>query len=309
MTTFTARPPQEKKLSLFDRIRLQGGFLPYALVLPTILLILIIAIYPMLDSIRLSFLDNPLLEHPAFIWFRNYTASLRDDVFQQAFLTTIIFMIGSVTLESIIGLGIALLINKTFPGRGLVRAAILVPWAFPTVVSAQMWLLMYNDQTGIMTYILRFLHLLGPSDSLIGSYWGVIAACLITDVWKTTPFMALLLLAGLQVIPAELYEAADVDGASRWQRFWRITLPMLKGAFLIALLFRALDAIRVFDIFYVFGQRSVPSLATFASQKLLSPIGSDFSQGVAVSVVIFLLGVIISLIFLSFMREGTRQQR
>src|SRR5207237_1756888 len=133
-------------------------------------------------------------------------------------------------------------------------------WAFPTVISAQMWLLMYNDQTGVITYFLQSLHVLGPGSTLIGTPAGVMIAALITDVWKTTPFMALLLLAGLQVIPMELYEAASVDGSTRWQRFWSITFPLLRAPLIIALLFRALDAIRVFDLFYIFGHRSVQSI-------------------------------------------------
>jgi len=200
-------------------------------------------------------------------------------------------------------LGIAVLINKEFRGRGLVRAAILVPWAFPTVISAQMWLLMYNDQTGIITYFLQSLHVLGPGSTLIGTPAGVMTAALITDVWKTTPFMALLLLAGLQVIPMELYEAASIDGSTRWQCFWCITLPLLRAPLIIALLFRALDAIRVFDLFYVFGQRSVQSMASYANFHLFAGTSADFAPGVAASVIVFLFGIIISLILVPMMRK------
>ncbi|HTI13975.1 MAG TPA: sugar ABC transporter permease [Dictyobacter sp.] len=298
-------PQEVTKPSLRERIRMHGGYLPYLLVLPTMLLILVIAIYPMLDSLRISLLNNPLLSQPSFVGLRNYTRVLSDPVFITAIGTTIFFMLISVVLETMLGLGIALLINKTFPGRGLVRAAILVPWAFPTVVSAQMWLLMYNDQTGIITYILQSMHLLSAGDTLIGSRIGVIIASIITDTWKTTPFMALLILAGLQVIPTELYEAASVDGTSRWQRFIRITLPMLKGPLLIALLFRSLDAIRVFDLFYVFGQRSVPSIASYANFKMFAGTAEDFAPGVAATVIVFLFGIVISLVFLFLMREST----
>jgi ABC-type sugar transport system permease subunit len=170
-----------------------------------------------------------------------------------------------------------------------------------------MWLLMYNDQTGIITYLLQVVHLLGPGDTLISSTSGVITAAVITDVWKTTPFMALLILAGLQVIPAELYEAANVDGSSRWQSFWSITLPMLKSPLIIALLFRILDAIRIFDLFYVFGQQRVQSMATYAQYNMFAGTPADFTPGLASAVIIFILGVIISLVLVSMIRDVVKQ--
>ena len=304
MATHAAKTPSGPTPSWLERMQMAGGFTPYFLILPTVVVILAIAVYPILDSLYLSLLDNPLLPHPDIVGLKNYVTIFSDPTFQQAMGSTLIFTVASVLLETIFGLGIALLINKTFPGRGLVRAAILVPWAFPTVVSAQMWYLMYNDQTGIITYILRGLHLLGASDTLIGSRNGIITAALITDVWKTTPFMALLLLAGLQLIPNELYEAAGVDGSTKWQQFWRITLPMLKNSMIIALLFRTLDAIRVFDLFYVFGQRTAPSMASYADLFMFAGTARDFSPGVAAAVVVFLCCVVISLVLLAFMREG-----
>lgn len=304
MATQTAKTQTSASPSWLERMQMAGGFTPYLLILPTVIVILAIAVYPMIDSLYLSLLRNPLLPQPEFVGLQNYTRIFADPVFQQAIGTTVIFTIISVILETIFGLGIAMLINKTFPGRGLVRAAILVPWAFPTVVSAQMWYLMYNDQTGIITYILRGVHLLGVNDTLIGSRNGVIIAALITDIWKTTPFMALLLLAGLQLIPNELYEAAGVDGSTKWQQFWRITLPMLKGSMIIALLFRALDAIRIFDLFYVFGQRAVPSMASYAQLNMFAGSALDFAPGTAAAVVVFLFGLVISLGLLAFMRDS-----
>lgn len=309
MATQVAKAREEAvSPSWLDRIRLAGGFMPYFLILPTLLLILVIAVYPMIDSLYISLLNNPLLASPAFVGLQNYVTVLTDPTFRTAVGTTLIFTVLSVFFETVFGMLVALLINKTFPGRGLVRAAILVPWAFPTVVSAQMWYLMYNDQTGIVTYLLQLVHILPPGATLIESTGGVIAAALITDVWKTTPFMALLLLAGLQLIPADLYEAASVDGCTPWQSFWRITLPMIKGPLIIALLFRTLDAIRVFDLFYVFGQRSVPSMASYADFKMFAGSALDFAPGVAASIIIFLFGLVISLVLLSMIREGSSQR-
>ncbi len=299
-----ARTP---KLGPLARLDVGSGLLPYILVIPVILVIIVVAAFPIINSIYSSFIDNPLSPSGTFTGLSNYITVLSDAIFQGAVGTTVIFTVISVALESVLGLGIALLINQMFPGRGLVRAAILVPWAFPTVVSAQMWLLMYNDQTGIITYFLQSIHLLGAGNTLISTSSGVVIASVITDVWKTTPFMALLLLAGLQVIPGELYEAASVDGSSRWQQFWTITLPMLRNSFLIALLFRTLDAIRVFDLFYVFGQRSVQSMATYSGFNMFSGTPNDFAPGLASAVIIFIFGIIISLIFVSQMRGIMRQ--
>jgi ABC-type sugar transport system permease subunit len=310
MATQSVEPnlQNDNPLSLFVRDRAESGCLPYVLVIPTILLILVVAVYPILNSIVLSFQDNPLSPTGGtFAGFANYVAAWNDSAFRSSISTTIIFSIVSVAFETVLGLLIALLINQTFPGRGLVRAAILVPWAFPTIVSAYMWLLMYNDQTGIISYILQSLHLLAPGSSLLQTTSGVLIASIVTDVWKTTPFMALLLLAGLQVIPSDLYEAARVDGATRWQQFWRVTMPMLRNTLLIALLFRSLDAIRVFDLFYAFGKRSVPSLASQADFNMFAGTNADFAPGVAEAVIVFVLGLVISVIFISMMRGMFRE--
>lgn len=310
MATQSVEPnlQNDKPLSLFVRDRAESGCLPYVLVIPTILLILVVAVYPILNSIVLSFQDNPLSPSGGtFAGFANYVAAWNDSAFRSSISTTIIFSIVSVAFETVLGLLIALLINQTFPGRGLVRAAILVPWAFPTIVSAYMWLLMYNDQTGIISYILQSLHLLASGSSLLQTTSGVLIASIVTDVWKTTPFMALLLLAGLQVIPSDLYEAARVDGATRWQQFWRVTMPMLRNTLLIALLFRSLDAIRVFDLFYAFGKRSVPSLASQADFNMFAGTNADFAPGVAEAVIVFVLGLVISVIFISMMRGMFRE--
>ncbi|HLZ55889.1 MAG TPA: sugar ABC transporter permease [Ktedonosporobacter sp.] len=309
MATRTASTRADRGPTLLERIQAGGGFSPYLLILPTMIVILAIAVYPMLDSLWISLLDNPLLGSPVLVGFANYAHVLGDPIFQSALVTTIIFTLMSVTLEILLGLGLAVLINKPFRGRTIVRASILVPWAFPTIVSAQMWLLMYNDQIGIITTLLQGLHLLAPGDTMLGSYWGVMLAALITDIWKTTPFAALLLLAGLQVIPAELYEAASVDGSSPWQQFWQITLPMLRNQLLITLLFRALDAVRVFDLFYAFGGNKVPSMAVYANIKMFAGTPGDFAPGVAASVIIFIIGVLISLILVPMMRDIMKQPR
>ncbi len=168
---------------------------------------------------------------------------------------------------------------------------------------------MYNDQTGIITSILQQLHILAAGDTLLRLPNTLVIAAIMTDVWKTTPFMALLLLAGLQVIPQDLYEAASVDGSSRWQQFWTITLPMLKNSLLIALLFRLLDALRVFDLFYIFtgGGRQVQTIASYSYNYMFQGTTSDFAPGLAATVVLFIICVIVSLIIVPQMSGVIRQ--
>ena len=295
-----------KRVSLRERLDMGSGLTPYLLVLPTIIVILVVAGYPIVNSFWLSLQDTPLSASSNFIGLQNYVQVLQSSEFRTAIAVTFGFTIIAVALETIFGLGIALLINTTFPGRGLVRAAILVPWAFPTVISAQIWYLMYNDRTGIVSYILQQIHVLPRGGTLLQSSNGIILASIITDVWKTTPFMALLLLAGLQVIPHELYEAAGVDGSTRWQQFWRITLPMLTGPLLIALLFRTLASMGVFDLLYILGGNQVESMASFSYNFMFTRTTFDFAAGVTASMILFITGIIIALLFVLWMRVTSR---
>jgi ABC-type sugar transport system permease subunit len=305
MATHAIETP-ETRPSLRERFDLGSGLAPYYLVLPTIIVILAVAAYPILNSVWLSLLDNPLSNISHVVGLRNYAQLLADNEFHNSIGTTVIFTIISVALETIFGLGIAVLINGTFPGRGLVRASILVPWAFPTIISAQIWYLMYNDRTGIVSYVLQQLHILAPGDTLLRTVPGIIAASIITDVWKTTPFMALLILAGLQVIPNELYEAAGVDGSTRFQQFWTITLPMLTGPLIVALLFRTLASLGVFDLFYILAGNQVETMASYSYNYMFTRSTFDFAPGVTASVVLFVFGLVISLLFILLMRLTRR---
>jgi ABC-type sugar transport system permease subunit len=279
-----------KRLSLRERLDLGNGLTPYYLVLPAVLVTLIGLFLPILYSLWLSLLDRlPGASGAGFIGISNYIQIIASSQFRSSLSTTLIFTLIAVTLETIFGLGIALLLNETFPGRGLVRAAILVPWAFPLLLAAQMWFLMYNDRTGIISYFLQQLHVLAPGATLLQSNSGIITAAIIVDVWKNTPFMALLLLAGLQVIPSELYEASKVDGATRFQQFWTITLPLLNGPLTVALLFRTLAAFSVFDIFYILGGNQVQSMATYSYNYMFTRSSFDFPPGVAAAVVLFVI--------------------
>jgi trehalose/maltose transport system permease protein len=207
-----------------------------------------------------------------------------------------------VFFEFIIGLAIALAINKAFRGRGLVRAAILVPWAFPTVISAVMWRLMFQDQVGVINYVANAIGLI--SEPILSDRTLLLIAAIVVDVWKTTPFMALLLLAGLQTIPGDVYEAARVDGANVMQRFFRITLPLLKSAILVAVLFRTLDAYRVYDLFWAMSNRELESLSTFV-YKSLRVSQLLFPTGNAAAVFIFVTAFLLALFFIKVLGMQT----
>ena len=267
----------------------------YYMVLPSLLIIVLIAFFPILYGIALSLTDSTISGFGSFIGFENYTEMFQNPDFLEGFYNTVIFTVVSVTMEFLIGLGIALAINRAFRGRGLVRAAVLVPWAFPTVISAVMWRLMFQSQVGIVQYVADTIGII--SEPILSSRTLLLVAAILVDVWKTTPFMALLLLAGLQVIPGEVYEAARVDGANVIQRFFQITLPLLKGAILVAVLFRTLDSYRVYDLFWVMSNQELESLSTFVYEGVrISQL--QFGQGNAASVFIFVTAFIIAMFFI-----------
>src|SRR5260370_20239369 len=291
--------------TLRQRLDLGNGLFPYFLVIPTIIIFLRVAAYPIIDSVRLSLVNNPLIPSGStFVGLRNYIQIIGDPAFQNSIGVTLIFSVVSVALETLVGFGVALLMNKAFPGRGLVRTAILIPFAFPTIVSAQIWTLMLNVQNGVLTYLFQSLHIRAQGDSLLRTTNGVVIAAVLIDVWKTTPFMALLLLAGLQVIPSELYEAAGVDGSSRWQQFWLITFPLLRSALFIALLFRLLDALRAFDLFYILtgGGREIQTMALYSYANMFQGTTFDFSPGVAAAIILFLICAVVGIVTVSLSR-------
>lgn len=275
----------------------------YYMVLPTLLVILAVAFYPIVASLINSFrLSLPGQPGGEWAGLQNYIYMFRDSPFRAAFINTVVFTVVSVFLEFVIGLAIALAISRAFTARGLVRAAILVPWAFPIVVSAVMWRLMYQDQVGIINYIVTTLGLI--DQPILTDNTLVMIGAIVSDVWKTTPFMALLLLAGLQTIPSDVYEAARVDGASRMQQFFRITLPLLKPAILVALLFRTLDSWRVYDLFWAMSDKQLESLSTY-TYKAVRDSQLLFSVGNAAAVFTFLSAFLIAIFFIKVLGMKT----
>ncbi|MBT2216793.1 sugar ABC transporter permease [Virgibacillus dakarensis] len=234
-----------------------------------------------------------------FIGLDNYGKYLKDKRMWNSLWNTTFFTIVSVAVELALGLGIALLINRAFKGRGLIRASVLIPWAIPTAVAAMMWGFLYDGQSGIIGHYLEMLHIIPDASWLLSTSNGGMFSIILADVWKTTPYMALLLLAGLQTIPNSLYEASNVDGATKLQQFWKITLPLLKSSILVALLFRTLDAFRVFDLIYVLTgggpANATESISVYAYKTLFAQ--QNFGEGSVLSVIVFLCVAIISFIY------------
>jgi trehalose/maltose transport system permease protein len=272
---------------------------------PALVLVALVAIYPLARTIYDSFTDRQFLEgiEPTkFIGLQNYRDLLHDTIFRDSIVVTVKCTVITVAFELVLGLIIALVVNSGFKGRGVMRAMMLVPWAIPTVVAAQMWKWMYDDVFGVINDGLIRLHIIDEPIAWISQSSTALASVAAVDIWKTTPFVALLLLAGLQVIPNEVYEAADVDGASKWHQFWKITLPLLVPAILVVLIFRTLDALRVFDVFYVFfGSRLDTQTMAIYTQNTIVATG-DVGYGAAMSVAIFLIIGIFVVIYTTFVR-------
>jgi multiple sugar transport system permease protein len=269
------------------------------MVTPAALFVAVVAVFPVLYSVYLSFRSATVTGSGRWTGLENYLDLLSDPDFRSALLNTTVFTGVSVTIEFGVGMAMALALHREFRFRGLARTAALVPWAFPVVVSAMMWRLMLQDQVGVVSWLVRAT---GISDKpILSDHTSLLVAAIGVDVWKTTPFVALLLLAGLQTVPGELTEAAMVDGASAVQRFVSVTLPLLRPAILVALLFRTLEAWSVYDLFWVMSDRGLPSLSTYVySGVRVSQL--DFARGDAAAVFVFASSIAIGLAYLLLFR-------
>ena len=282
-----------------DREVLSG----YVFLLPLLFFISALILLPVvgtfLDSLRR---DLPYLPSK-FVGLENYLAIFRDNGFWDSVRFTTLFVVVSVPLEVILGLIIALLLNETFPGRTVLRATVLIPWAIPAAVSARIFQLIYNYSYGAANY---FTQLLGIGQvNWLGTDLGAFAAVVIADVWKTTPFAAIILLAGLAAIDQDLYRQAQVDRANFMQRFLKVTLPLLKPVLVVTLLFRTIDALRVFDVIFVLtgggpgGSTNAVSLFAYTYYA-----AGDFGYGATVSVLLFVVALGFSLAYIKMARLG-----
>jgi multiple sugar transport system permease protein len=299
MAVATDVAPPQPSLAAGGRKRGVGA-LAALLVSPTFLVIALVVGYPLLDALRLSLFQqnegiDPVTglvrQGESFVGLTNYTDLLSSEQFRDALVNTTTLTVSTVLIETVIGVAMALIMNKAFAGRGLIRASILIPWAIPTAISALLWRWIFATD--------------GAANALLGTdvLWtteGIQAwvAVVLADTWKTAPFIGLLVLAGLQIIPAEVYEAAKVDGASAWKTFWHITLPLVKPALIVAVLFRLLDVLRMFDLPYVMigpGKQPVETLSILAFQEAIQ--FTRFGPAAAMSTLLFLYIAIVAFVF------------
>ncbi len=274
-------------------------------VMPAVLLLAAVTIYPIIHVIYLS-LHRKLLIFgiSEFTGLQNYRFLLHDGRFWGALGNTAYFTALSVASEVVLGLALALLMNRAFTGKGFVRAMVLVPWAIPTVVSAKMWEWIYNGDFGILNY------LLGTKVNWLGDPFWALHAAIVMDIWKTTPFAAILFLAGLQLIPADLYSAARIDGAGPARLLWHVTLPLLKPVILIVLIFRSLDAFRVFDAVYVLTgggpANTTETLSVYTYKVLFQTLQIGYGSALAVMVFVCVGLIAIGYIVLMGKKAGLR---
>ena len=308
-------PPPEGKPKKQGRLNQGEGVRGWLFVAPTLVALAIVIGYPVVRALIMSFQqDEGLNEQGVFVeggfaGFDNYldwilgrcgeiacpTGSI-GGLFWPAVFNTFFLPVVTVVLEVLLGLWFAMIMNRKLKGRGLLRASILVPWAIPTAVTAQLWYFIFSVD-GIFNKIL------GTQILWTDDKWAVRGAVILADVWKTTPFMALLILAGLQIISDEVYEAAKVDGASAWQRFMHITLPLIKPALLVAVLFRTLDVLRLFDLPYILtkGGGGEDNAVTTLSILVVKQIGEGANSAAALSTLTFLIIFAVAFIFVKFL--------
>lgn len=275
------------------------------LISPTMIILLLVVGVPILAALRQSLfrqgegLDENgfVIEGDQFVGLSNYTAIFSGEIgrqFWNAFFNTTLFTVVTTSIEVVLGVAMALIMNQAFTGRGIVRASILVPWAIPTAVSALLWRWIF-DANGVANTLIGT-QVLWSTDG-----WHARFAIIIADTWKTAPFIGLLVLAGLQVISADVYEAARIDGANAWQQFWHMTLPLVKPALLVAVLFRILDVLRMFDLPYVLIGRGKQSVETLSILAFLETDGSRFGPAAAYAVLLFLYIVVVAYAFVKLL--------
>jgi multiple sugar transport system permease protein len=280
-------------------------------IVPSLVFVSVFTLYPILESFRLSFyrmiLTLPWLGQKMVGW-ENYIDLWTDPVAWQALRTTLVFVGVTVPSELLLGLGMALVMNEAFRGRGLLRAIVLIPWAIPTVVSSQMWRFIFNDRYGLFNFVLfggdtaqYFAPLAHPRFAML--------AIMAAEIWKTAPFAALIILAGLQTISDEVYEAASIDGATSWQKFRHVTLPLLWPALLLALLFRTIDGLRVFDLVFVMtqgGPADATNVLQFYGYKKTFAEGM-IGYGSTIAVTVFMISLIFALAYLRALKSERLQ--
>jgi multiple sugar transport system permease protein len=278
--------------AISDRARRERR-LGWMLCAPAVIAMLAVTAYPIAYAFWLSLqrYDLRFPDDHEFIGFDNYGSVLTDPVWWESFSTTVLLMVITVAIELVLGFFLAFLMHRALIGRRTVRASILVPYGIITVVAALAWRFAFDPTTGFVN------GLVNTDQSWFAERWSALFVIVVTEVWKTVPFMALLLLAGLTLVPEDVLRAARVDGATSWQRFWRVTLPLMKPAVVVALLFRTLDAFRIFDSVFVQtrGAQGTETLSITGYNALI--VRLNLGIGSAVSILIFACVLLIAVVF------------
>jgi multiple sugar transport system permease protein len=283
----------------------------WALLLPLLVIIVTVTGYPLISTIRLSFTDASLTgRHVAQHWvgFENYAYVFTDPDFGDAFRRTLYFTFVSVGIEILLGVLVALLLNREFAGRTIVRAIMVLPWALPTIVNAMMWRLIYNPEFGSFNALLSQLGLIDSYRSWLGTPGTAMNMVILADVWKNYPLVAIIVLAALQTIPRELYEAADIDGAGPWTKFWKVTFPAILGPLSVALILRMIEAFKVFDIIYLMTRGgpadTTKSVSFFVYQESFAYLRAGSGASYAVTVALT-SAVMIAIYIMLLRRQGS----
>jgi len=274
----------------------------YLFILPLAAVIVLFIVVPVIGTFWTSLFKDVTYLPTEFAFLSNYKRLFTDSNFYQSLRFTLLFVATTIPIEMVLGMIFALILNERLRYRNALRATVLIPWAVPTIVAARTWELIYNYGYGLANYILALLHVSGDPVNWLGSPVSAFFALVLADVWKTTPFVAIILLAGLQTIPEEIYEQARVDGTNLFQRFFKITLPMLRPVVAVALIFRSIDTIRILDLIYVVTDGgpggSTTSLSLYGYKYFNE---GDFGYGSAIAVVLFILAFLLSV---SYLRIG-----
>jgi multiple sugar transport system permease protein len=304
MEATTAPAPRAGKATGRAREERRLGWMLCA---PAVIAMLLVTAYPIIYAVVLSFQDLDLRfpEEGGFVGLDNYGTVLTSDLWWTDLFNTLFITVIAVSIELVLGMAIALVMYRAIFGRGAIRASVLIPYGIITVVAAFSWQFAFDPATGFVNN----LPLIDDEKAWFGDRFSAFAVIILAEIWKTVPFMALLLLAGLTTIDDGLYEAAKVDGANAWQRFVRITLPLMKPAILVALLFRTLDSFRVFDTIFIMtrGAQDTESVSILGFNQLISRL--NLGLGSAVSVVIFICVLIIAFIFIRGFGARTQEGR
>jgi multiple sugar transport system permease protein len=274
-----------------------------------LIVMLVITAWPMLKTIGLSFTDTTMGDDGAhWVGLQNYASALASEDFRASLLRTLHFTGLSVGLELVLGVAVGVLLNQTFKGRGFARAILVLPWALPTVVNAMMWHLIYGPEYGALNALLLQWHLIDDYRSWLGNPDIAMNMVVIADVWKNYPFVALIVLATLQGIPEDLYEAARIDGANAWQRFRNVTMPGIIGSLSVAIVLRVIDAFKVFDIIYVMtkgGPADTTKPVSFVVyQEAFSYL--RIGSGAAYAILMTALSAVLIALYIAFVKRQER---